>query len=278
MRSGSPPSARPGAPEPKYFRLWVKSKNTGLVEVPLGITLRAIIENIGGGIKDGQKFKAVQTGGPSGGCLPEAYLDQPVDFDSLTSLGSMMGSGGMIVMDNHSCMVDVARYFVNFLQEESCGKCIPCREGISEMARILERIASGQGKSDDIDFLEDIAVLTSEASLCGLGTSAATPVLSTLKHFKTEYEAHIAKKTCAALACKALIAYYIDPERCGRCGLCKKQCPAGAVKGEARTLLRIDQSHCVKCGVCLQACPKKFGAIRKISPVSALPPFAVESK
>jgi len=267
-----------GSKGTKIFSLVGKVENTGLVEVPMGVTLRSIIEDIGGGMKDGKKFKAVQTGGPSGGCLPEAYLDTPVDFETLSNLGSMMGSGGMIVMDEDSCMVDVARYFVEFLKEESCGKCMPCREGIGEMAEILNRIATGLGKPEDIGFLEDIAVMLSEASLCGLGTSAGNPVLSTLTHFKHEYEAHIERKTCEAFVCKALTAYFIDPVRCGRCGLCKKQCPAGAVEGEKKSPYRIALDRCIKCGVCLRACPKKFNAIQRVSPISAAPLFAAQPR
>jgi NADH-quinone oxidoreductase subunit F len=255
----------------KIFSLVGKVENTGLVEVAMGATLRTIIDDIGGGIKDGKKFKAIQTGGPSGGCIPEAYLDTPVDFDSLTKIGSMMGSGGIIVMDEDSCMVDVARYFVEFLKEESCGKCMPCREGISEMTLILNRIVMGQGKPGDLDFLRDIGVLLSEASLCGLGSSAANPVLSTLQHFKHEYEAHIIHKTCDARVCKALTAYYIDPDKCGKCGLCAKRCKAHAIEGERKGPYRVVQNLCVKCDACFNACPAKFRAVRKISPASAVP-------
>jgi NADH:ubiquinone oxidoreductase subunit F (NADH-binding)/(2Fe-2S) ferredoxin/Pyruvate/2-oxoacid:ferredoxin oxidoreductase delta subunit len=254
----------------KIFSLVGKVRNTGLVEVPMGATLRQIVFDIGGGMQNGKAFKAVQTGGPSGGCIPAAHLDVPVDFDSLTGLGSMMGSGGMIVMDTDSCMVDVARYFVDFLKEESCGKCLPCREGISEMSSILNRIVRGQGKPDDLDFLEDIAVLVSEASLCGLGSSAANPVMSTLRYFRKEYEEHIFQKRCSALACKSLIAFHIDAAKCTGCGLCRKQCPVCAIGGVARSAHRIDLALCIKCGVCLEVCPSKFGAVTKMSPASSL--------
>jgi NADH-quinone oxidoreductase subunit F len=264
----------PGNSGTKIFSLVGKVENTGLVEVPLGTRLRTIIDDIGGGIKNGKKFKAVQTGGPSGGCIPAEHLDTPVDFDTLTDLGSMMGSGGMIVMDEESCMVDVARYFVEFLKEESCGKCLPCREGISEMVAILNRIAIGEGKPADLDFLEDIALLLSETALCGLGTSAANPVMSTLRYFRHEYETHINGKKCDALVCKSLIAFYIDRERCTGCGACARQCPVGAIAGVKKSPYTIDQAHCTKCGVCLDTCPKKFGAVKKVSPATAVPDFS----
>jgi NADH-quinone oxidoreductase subunit F len=254
----------------KIFSLVGKVRNTGLVEVPMGATLRQIVFDIGGGMQNGKTFKAVQTGGPSGGCIPAQHLDAKVDFDTLAGLGSMMGSGGMIVMDDDSCMVDVARYFVDFLKEESCGKCLPCREGISEMSSILNRIVKGQGKPDDLDFLEDIAVLLSEASLCGLGSSAANPVMSTLRYFRKEYEEHIFQKRCSALACKSLIAFHIAAAKCTGCGLCRKQCPVCAIGGVAKSAHRIDQALCIKCGVCLEVCPSKFGAVTKMSPASSL--------
>ena len=255
----------------KIFSLVGQVEYTGLVEVPMGATLRQIIFDIGGGIKDGKKFKAVQTGGPSGGCIPEAHLDTPVDFDALTDLGSMMGSGGMIVMDECSCMVDVARYFVEFLKEESCGKCLPCREGISEMVTVLNRITRGLGQPDDLAFLEDISVLLSEASLCGLGTSAANPVISTIKYFRSEYEAHIRHRTCPARVCKALTAYCIDEQKCKGCMACARQCPVKAIDGTKNSPHRVEQKKCIKCGICFEICPKKYRAIDKVSPVSAVP-------
>jgi NADH-quinone oxidoreductase subunit F len=255
----------------KIFSLVGNVENTGLVEVPMGTTLRDIIFKIGGGIKHGKKFKAVQTGGPSGGCIPEQHLDAPIDFDALTALGSMMGSGGMIVMDEDSCMVDVARYYVEFLKEESCGKCMPCREGISEMVAILNRIRDGQGQPGDMDFLRDIAQLLSEAALCGLGASAASPVLSSIKYFREEYESHIKHKKCDALVCKALISFYVDPERCKKCQLCIKHCPARAITGDKKTPARILQEKCVRCGVCYEVCPRKTAAVKIVSPRSALP-------
>jgi NADH-quinone oxidoreductase subunit F len=260
-----------GSTGSKIFSLVGQVENTGLVEVSMGTTLRKIIYDIGGGIKDGKKFKAIQTGGPSGGCIPEQHLDIPVDFDTLTEIGSMMGSGGIIVMDENSCMVDVARYFMEFLKEESCGKCMPCREGIGEMTDILNRIVAGFGKPGDLDFLQDLSVLLSEGALCGLGTSAANPVLSTMKYFRHEYEAHIHDKTCNALVCKALIAFYVDEESCGKCGICSKRCPVGAIEGSKQSPYRVVQEKCVKCGVCFSACPPKFRALKKVSPVSAVP-------
>ncbi len=250
----------------KVFSLVGKVKNTGLVEVPMGTTLRQIIFDIGGGILDDRKFKGVQTGGPSGGVLPGEMLDLPVDFDALTAQGSMMGSGGMIVMDENSCMVDVARYFVNFLSEESCGKCTPCRDGVAEMLDVLERITTGRGNEDDIGFLEDIGELLSEGALCALGTTAANPVLSTLRYFRDEYEAHIRDKRCPALVCGALISYEIDAAKCKACGSCRKACPVDAIEGEKKKVHVIDQEKCIKCGACLQACPAKFDAVRKVSP------------
>ena len=254
-----------GSKGTKIFSLVGKVVNTGLVEVPMGVTLRDIIYKIGGGIPNGKKFKAVQTGGPSGGCMPEEQLDMKVDFDELARAGSMMGSGGMIVLDEDTCMVDVARYFLNFLSDESCGKCVPCREGIRQMLKILTNITQGKGKEGDIELLEEIAEVTKDASLCALGRTAPNPVLSTIRYFRDEYEAHIRDKRCPSLSCKELISYYIDPKKCQACMLCFKQCPAGAIIGGKNLVHIIDQDKCTKCGTCLQVCPPRFGAVRKMS-------------
>jgi len=237
----------------KIFALVGKINNTGLVEVPMGTTLREIVFDIGGGIPDGRKFKAVQTGGPSGGCIPEKFLDKPVDFDELTQLGSMMGSGGMIVMDDRNCMVDVARYFLNFLEEESCGKCTPCREGVHQMRVILDRICDGEGKEDDIDTLEWMGQAIADGSLCALGGSAPAPVLSTIRYFREEYQEHIRDKKCPAGVCKALITYTIN-QNCTGCRLCVKPCPTQAITGEKKQLHSIDQDKCIQCGACFQVC------------------------
>jgi len=243
------------------FSLVGKINNTGLVEVPMGITLREMIYDIGGGIPNGKKFKAVQTGGPSGGCIPTKYLDTPVDFDELTKLGSMMGSGGMIVMDEDTCMVDVARYFIEFLKGESCGKCVPCREGLTRMSEILDRITRGQGRREDLDTLEELAEVLSGGALCALGQTAANPVLSTLKYFRDEYLAHIDKKKCPAGVCQELIQYSIDPEKCEGCLRCLRGCPTDAISGEKRKPHTINQAMCIKCGACYDVC--KFGAVIK---------------
>lgn len=247
----------------KIFSLVGKIKNTGLVEVPMGITLKEIIYDIGGGIKDDKKFKAVQTGGPSGGCIPAQMLGLPVDYDTLTKAGSIMGSGGMIVMDEETCMVDVARYFLNFTQEESCGKCVPCRVGTRQMVEILTRITQGKGEEGDLEKLEDLAKTVKTASLCGLGQTAPNPVLTTLRYFRQEYEAHIKRKACPALVCKDLIIYYIEPEKCVGCLLCLKSCPTGAISGERKKVHVIDQSLCIKCGACFDVCPPKVKAVSK---------------
>jgi len=249
----------------KIFSLVGKIKNTGLVEVPMGMPLADIIYKIGGGVPEGKKFKAVQTGGPSGGCIPEELLNLEVGFDELSAAGSMMGSGGMIVMDEDNCMVDVARYFIDFLTEESCGKCVPCREGLRQMHKILTNICAGRGKDGDIETLEDLSEVACEASLCALGKSAPNPFLSTLRYFREEYQAHITEKRCAALSCKGLISYWIDPEKCKACLICLRKCPAEAIEGGKREIHVIDQEKCDTCGVCLEVCPARFDAVKKIS-------------
>jgi len=249
----------PGSPGTKLFSLVGKVNNTGLVEVPMGMTLRQIIFDIGGGIRENKRFKAVQTGGPSGGCLPESLLDLPVDFDELTRHGSMMGSGGMIVMDENNCMVDVARYFLNFLQHESCGKCTPCREGIRSMLDILDAITRGEGKAEDIALLEEVAKAVRLGSLCALGATAPNPVLSTLRYFRDEYEAHINERRCPGKTCKDLIIYSINPEACTGCTACARNCPVQAISGERKKPHVIDAALCIKCGVCMDTC--KFGAV-----------------
>ncbi len=243
----------------KVFSLVGKVKNTGLVEVPMGISLREIVFDIGGGIADGRKLKAVQTGGPSGGCIPETLIDLPVDYEKLSEVGSMMGSGGMIVMDDRTCMVDVARYFVDFLIEESCGKCTPCREGLQQMHAILARITQGSAADGDLATLQELAEVVRDTAMCGLGTSAPNPVLTTLRYFRGEYEAHIRDKRCPAGVCKELIRYSIDAEACTGCLLCLKKCPSGAVSGERKKPHAIDSSKCIKCGVCSEVC--RFGAV-----------------
>ncbi len=262
-----------GSKGTKIFSLVGKITNTGLVEVPMGITLRDIVYKIGGGIPGGKKFKAVQTGGPSGGCIPEERLDLKVDFDELTKAGSMMGSGGMIVMDEDTCMVDVARYFINFLTDESCGKCVPCREGLRQMQKILTRFTEGKGKESDIEVLEGLAEVAQEASLCALGKTGPNPFLSTFRYFRDEYEAHIKEKRCPALSCKALIATIIDPEKCKACMLCLKACPEGAIDGGKKKIHIIDQEKCTNCGTCLEVCPSRFDAVRKISGEPVPPPI-----
>ena len=244
----------------KIFSLVGKINNTGLIEVPMGIKLREIIYDIGGGIPNGKKFKAVQTGGPSGGCIPESMLDMKVDFDELTKVGSMMGSGAMIVMDEDNCMVDIATYFISFLEEESCGKCTPCREGIKRMKEILTDITEGKGKEGDIELLEQLAVGVKDASLCGLGQSAPNPVLSTIRYFRDEFEAHIKEKRCPAGVCRALIQYYVKADKCVSCGKCVKVCPQSAItQVEKKKPVVLDSGKCIKCGSCKDVC--KFGAI-----------------
>ncbi len=251
-----------GSKGTKIFSLVGKINNTGLVEVPMGITLKEIIYDIGGGIREGKKFKAVQTGGPSGGCLPESLIDLPVDFDELSKAGSMMGSGGMIVMDETTCMVDIAKYFLTFLEEESCGKCLPCREGIKRMRQIFDEITEGRGDEKDIDLLEQLSATLVDSALCGLGQTAANPVLTTIRYFRDEYEAHIKEKRCPAGVCKALIHYYIIEDKCPGCGICVKECPQQAITsmGKKKPVV-MDESKCIKCGVCFDVC--KMDAIGK---------------
>ena len=245
----------------KIFALGGKINNSGLVEIPMGTTLREIIYDIGGGCPNGKAFKAVQTGGPSGGCLPASMLDTPIDYDNLIAAGSMMGSGGMIVMDEDNCMVDIARFFLDFTVDESCGKCTPCRVGTRRMLDILNRICEGKGEDGDIERLEDLASSIKASALCGLGQTAPNPVLSTIKQFRSEYEAHIYEKRCPAGVCKNLMKYVIDPEKCKGCTACARKCPAGAISGEVKKPHSIDTTKCIKCGVCMDTC--KFGAISK---------------
>ncbi|SPD71914.1 NADH-quinone oxidoreductase subunit F [uncultured Desulfobacterium sp.] len=243
----------------KVFSLVGKIANVGLVEVPMGIPLNRLIEEIGGGTPGAGRFKAVQTGGPSGGCLPYELGDVPVDFDSLTKAGSMMGSGGMIVMDEHDCVVDVARYFLRFLEEESCGKCLPCRLGLKAMLEFLNRFARGEGSLEDLAELENLAKAVQDGSLCALGGSAPNPVLTTIRYFRDEYEAHIKEKRCPAGVCKDLISYIIDPEKCTGCGACARSCPQGCITGEKKKPHNLDPAQCIRCGMCLDSC--KFSAV-----------------
>jgi NADH-quinone oxidoreductase subunit F len=267
-----------GSKGTKIFSLVGKITNTGLVEVPMGMTLKEIIYNIGGGIPGGKRFKAVQTGGPSGGCVPEELLDLEVGFDELTKAGSMMGSGGMIVMDEDTCMVDVARYFIDFLADESCGKCAPCREGLRQMLKNLTNITEGKGKEGDIELLEELSEVAIEASLCALGTSAPNPFLSTVRYFRDEYEAHIKEKRCPALSCKELISYYIDTDKCQACMICLRKCPVEAVNGGKKKIHVIDQEKCTKCGTCFEVCPSRFCAVKKISGKPVPPPLPEEER
>ena len=245
----------------KIFSLVGKINNTGLVEVPMGIPLRDIIYSIGGGIPKKKEFKAVQTGGPSGGCIPASHLDMPVDYESLYEAGSMMGSGGMIVLDEDTCMVDMSKYFLDFCKDEGCGQCTPCREGVAQMVRLLVEITEGKGTMDHIGILEELSGMIKETSLCGLGKSAPNPVLSTLKYFRDEYEAHIIEKRCPAGVCKALTTFTIDEEKCTGCTLCARNCQAGAIFGEKKEVHFIDQDKCVKCRICYEKC--KFNAVQK---------------
>ena len=246
-----------GSKGTKVFALGGKINNIGLVEVPMGTTLREIIYDIGGGIPGGKAFKAAQTGGPSGGCLPADCLDTPIDYDSLTKLGSMMGSGGLIVMDEDTCMVDLARFFLDFTVDESCGKCPPCRIGTKRMHEILVRITEGKGEPEDLERLEVLAKNIKASALCGLGQSAPNPVLSTMKYFRDEYMAHVVDKKCPAGVCKSMVKFIIDTDVCRNCGICKKNCPTGAISGDKNTPFVIDQDKCVKCGVCMEKCPFK---------------------
>lgn len=254
------------------FALAGKVAHTGLVEVPMGTTLRQLIFQVGGGVANNTKLKGVQIGGPSGGCLPESLLDTPVDFDSLVEVGSLMGSGGMIVLDEDNCMVDAARYFLDFVQKESCGKCTMCRLGTKQILDILVDVTTGKGKIEDMDLLVELAEDVKEGSLCGLGESAPNPVLTTIRYFRDEYEAHILEKRCPALVCKELIAYYIVPEKCDRgCEHCVLTCPSEAIRSDEKRIKIIDQTKCVKCGNCQAVCPPEYDAVIRVSPPDAIP-------
>jgi len=245
----------------KVFALGGKINNTGLVEVPMGTTLREVVYEIGGGIPNGKKFKAAQTGGPSGGCIPASLIDTPIDYDSLIAIGSMMGSGGLIVMDEDTCMVDIAKFFLEFTVDESCGKCVPCRIGTRRLLEILDRITTGKGTLEDIDQLEELCLSVKSSALCGLGQTAPNPILSTLKYFRDEYVEHVVDKKCRAGVCKALLSYKIVADKCKGCSLCARNCPVNAITGEIKNPYTIDQDKCIKCGVCMNNC--KFGAIVK---------------
>ena len=245
----------------KVFALGGKITNTGLVEIPMGTTLREVVEEIGGGVPHGKKCKAAQTGGPSGGCIPASLIDTPIDYDNLIAIGSMMGSGGLIVMDEDTCMVDIAKFFLEFTVDESCGKCAPCRIGTMRLLETLEKITSGNGTVEDIDHLEKLAAYIKSASLCGLGQTAPNPVLSTLRYFRDEYMAHVVDKKCPAGVCKNLLQYKIDADKCRGCTACARKCPVGAISGAVKEPHTIDTAKCIKCGACIATC--KFGAIYK---------------
>lgn len=247
------------------FALTGKIANSGLIEVPMGTILREVVFDIGGGVQEGKKFKAVQTGGPSGGCLPETLLDLPIDFESLTQAGSMMGSGGMVVMDTDTCMVDLAQFFLKFCSNESCGKCVPCREGLPLMIDVMKKITQGEGEPDDIKRLIDLGETIRSGSLCGLGTTAPNPVLSSIRYFEDEWKAHVIDKICPALVCRALINFYILPDKCAGCGICARACPVEAISGGKRMIHVIDQEKCIKCATCLEKCPDRFSAVVKVT-------------
>ena len=243
----------------KVFALGGRIQNTGLVEVPMGTTLRTIVEEIGGGVPNGKKFKAAQTGGPSGGCIPAEHIDTPIDYDNLAAIGTMMGSGGLIVMDEDTCMVDIAKFFLEFTVDESCGKCTPCRVGTKRLLELLTKITEGRGTMEDLDRIEELAAFIKSNSLCGLGQTAPNPVLSTLRYFREEYREHILEKRCPAGVCKDLLTYSIDPVKCRGCTICAQNCPADAIKGSVKNPHKIDTSKCIKCGSCYEKC--RFGAV-----------------
>jgi NADH-quinone oxidoreductase subunit F len=262
----------------KTLSLTGKVQRTGLIEVPMGITIDEIVYEIGGGMKDNAAFKAVQTGGPSGGSIPYYLGDTPVDYETLTALGTIMGSGGLVAMDDRTCMVDMARYFLEFTRSESCGQCTPCREGTKQMYRILDRICKGEGKPDDIPLLKEMSEIVIDSSLCGLGQTLGKTPLTTLVYFRDEYEAHITEQRCPAGVCKALISYYIQPDRCKACLICLKNCPSGAITGAKKQVHVIDQGKCIKCGICFDVCPQRFSAVEKISGRPVPPPPPIEAR